>query len=230
MKKHILILFFILPIISFPNFLDDLTNIDEYIKQNQYEKAYNIVKNIDITGLTNDDILILESIKHSIEEKLPKEEVKIDKVEETKDNKNEPLAPVINQKDRSFFKNIEKYELQVLEEKDPEKINELARIYIKNGLIEKAARLALLDDTRDIKNIFIAATAKRLMADYDKAISLYNEVLNKDDSVYNAYLGLGISYKQKGDFYRAIRNLKKYATYDNSPEILKEIEIIKTLE
>lgn len=232
MKKINLIFLLLVSFLSFSNFLEDLTSIDKFMQKNEYEKAYEIANNIDKEKLTDDDKFILESIIHTIEEKLPKSDeiVEVDKIENKEKKVNLPLSPIIYQKSKETFYKLNEYEEQILSENDSDLINELAKYYVKLGLIERAYKISIKDEKRSIENIFIAATSKRMMADYDEAIKLYNEVLNKNNNIYNAYLGLAICYKQKGDFYRASRNLKKYASYVNSPEILKEIEELETLE
>ncbi|VWL85731.1 tetratricopeptide repeat protein [Oceanivirga miroungae] len=232
MKKISLIFSLLLSLFSFSNFLDDLTNIDKLMQKNEYEKAYEIAMNVDKTELTEDNILILDSILQTIEEKLPQkdENVEVKKIEDKDKKVNLPVSPVVYQKDKETFYKLNEYEEQILIEPDSMIINELARYYIRLGLIERAANISEKDPSEDIENLFIAATARRMMGDYDKAIALYEKVLNKDSSVYKAYLGIAISYKQKEDFYRASRNLKKYASYVNSPEILKQIEELETLE
>ena len=75
----------------------------------------------------------------------------------------------------------------------------------------------------DIRNLYVVAIASRLMGNYDQAIDYYNRILAKSPGQAEARLGLGISYKSKGEFNKALDYLKSYASSNSSKEVSKAI-------
>lgn len=231
MKKKIFLAIFV-SIISFPSFLDGIREMDQYLQKNDYENAYKVAKDIEKTELSKDDRKVLESIIEEIESKLPKKEeiTEIIKEENTEDETKVPVSPTIPKTSPAKFAEYKAHEKEILASKNSQVINDYAKLYVRSGLLESAMNFALKDPNRSVENIYLAATAARMIGEYDKAISLYNEVLNKNPNNSKAILGLAVSYKSKQDFYKAVKYLKKYSQFNNSPEIQEQIRILQTLE
>lgn len=231
MKRNLFLLLFV-SVFSFSNFLEGIKEIDKFMQQNNYESAYEVGKNLLNENLSDDDREVVLSIIGEIEKKLPNSaETEIIKKEENLSDKPKvSVSPIIAQANKNKFKEYEDYEKKVLATNNSQIINDFSKFYIRMGLFESAMKLALKDPNREKENIYLAATVARMIGEYDKSIKLYEEVLAKDIDSYKSYLGLAINYKIKGDYYRAVRNLRKYANYDNSPEIQKEIKKLEALE
>ncbi len=134
-----------------------------------------------------------------------------------------PIGVTEDVSDGSKFKSYNEYEKAALAKKNASTIYQLSQLYFKDGLYERAQNLAKKDTSGDIRNLYVVAIASRLMGNYDQAIDYYNRILAKSPGQAEARLGLGISYKSKGEFNKALDYLKSYASSNSSKEVSKAI-------
>ncbi len=139
--------------------------------------------------------------------------------------------PVTNRddvSDGSKFKTYDTYEKAILSSSSPSanSIYGLCNLYFKDGLYERAVTLAKTDRTGDIRNLFVVAIGSRLIGDNDVSIEYYNRILSKSPNNLEANLGIGVAYKQKGDFKNAISYLQKYANQTSDPEVRRDIRVL----
>ena len=140
-----------------------------------------------------------------------------------------PVTQTDDISDGSKFKTYNSYENAVLAKKDPSSIYQLSRLYFKDGLYERAVNLAKKDVSGDIRNLFVVAIGSRLMGYYDQSIDYYNRILATSPDQPEAKLGIGIAYKAKGDFSKALGYLKHYAKLNPSQEVVKQISELNEL-
>ena len=140
-----------------------------------------------------------------------------------------PVTQTDDISDGSKFKTYNSYENAVLAKKDPSSIYQLSRLYFKDGLYERAVNLAKKDVSGDIRNLFVVAIGSRLMGYYDQSIDYYNRILATSPDQPEAKLGIGIAYKAKGDFSKALGYLKDYAKLNPSQEVVKQISELNEL-
>ena len=128
--------------------------------------------------------------------------------------------------DGSKFKTYDNYEKAVLAKPSSSAIYNLCNLYFKDGLYERAVKLAKKDKGRDVKNLFIIAIGSRLSGNFDESINAYNEILAVSPDNAEANLGLGIAYKSKGDFSKAINHLQRYLNVRPDAEVSREIAVL----
>ena len=140
-----------------------------------------------------------------------------------------PVTQTDDVSDGSKFKTYNGYESAVLAKKNPSSIYQLSQLYFKDGLYERAVNLAKKDVSGDIRNLFVVAIGSRLLGYYDQSIDYYNRILATSPNQTEAKLGIGIAYKAKGEFSKALGYLKDYARSNPSQEVVKEIAELNEL-
>jgi len=140
-----------------------------------------------------------------------------------------PVTQTDDISDGSKFKTYNSYESAVLAKKNASSIYQLSQLYFKDGLYERAVNLAKKDVSGDIRNLFVVAIGSRLLGYYDQSIDYYNRILATSPSQAEAKLGIGIAYKAKGEFSKALGYLKDYARSNPSQEVVKEIAELNEL-
>lgn len=140
-----------------------------------------------------------------------------------------PVTQTDDISDGSKFKTYNSYENAVLAKKNASSIYQLSQLYFKDGLYERAVNLAKKDVSGDIRNLFVVAIGSRLLGYYDQSIDYYNRILATSPNQTEAKLGIGIAYKAKGEFSKALGYLKDYARSNPSQEVVKEIAELNEL-
>ena len=102
----------------------------------------------------------------------------------------------------------------------------MAQLYFRDGLYEKAVNLALKDENPDIPVMYVIAIGSRLMGNNDRSIDYYARILSQDENQAEAKLGIGIAYKSKGDFSKALGYLRDYNSTHADDEVKKELSQI----
>ena len=140
-----------------------------------------------------------------------------------------PVTQTDDISDGSKFKTYNSYENAVLAKKNASSIYQLSQLYFKDGLYERAVNIAKKDVSGDIRNLFVVAIGSRLLGYYDQSIDYYNRILATSPNQTEAKLGIGIAYKAKGEFSKALGYLKDYARSNPSQEVVKEIAELNEL-
>ena len=140
-----------------------------------------------------------------------------------------PVTQTDDISDGSKFKTYNSYENAVLAKKNASSIYQLSQLYFKDGLYERAVNIAKKDVSGDIRNLFVVAIGSRLLGYYDQSIDYYNRILATSPNQAEAKLGIGIAYKAKGEFSKALGYLKDYARSNPSQEVVKEIAELNEL-
>ena len=140
-----------------------------------------------------------------------------------------PVTQTDDISDGSKFKTYNSYESAVLAKKNASSIYQLSQLYFKDGLYERAVNLAKKDVSGDIRNLFVVAIGSRLLGYYDQSIDYYNRILATSPNQAEAKLGIGIAYKAKGEFSKALGYLKDYARSNPNQEVVKEIAELNEL-
>ena len=140
-----------------------------------------------------------------------------------------PVTQTDDVSDGSKFKTYNSYESAVLAKKNASSIYQLSQLYFKDGLYERAVNLAKKDVSGDIRNLFVVAIGSRLLGYYDQSIDYYNRILATSPNQAEAKLGIGIAYKAKGEFSKALGYLKDYARSNPNQEVVKEIAELNEL-
>ena len=140
-----------------------------------------------------------------------------------------PVTQTDDISDGSKFKTYNSYESAVLAKKNASSIYQLSQLYFKDGLYERAVNLAKKDVSGDIRNLFVVAIGSRLLGYYDQSIDYYNRILATSPSQAEAKLGIGIAYKAKGEFSKALGYLKDYVRSNPNQEVVKEIAELNEL-
>ena len=140
-----------------------------------------------------------------------------------------PVTQTDDISDGSKFKTYNSYESAVLAKKNASSIYQLSQLYFKDGLYERAVNIAKKDVSGDIRNLFVVAIGSRLLGYYDQSIDYYNRILATSPSQAEAKLGIGIAYKAKGEFSKALGYLKDYARSNPNQEVVKEIAELNEL-
>ena len=131
--------------------------------------------------------------------------------------------------DGSKFKVYDNYEKAIKANPSSGAIFRLCNLYFRDGLYERAMNLAKADNARDVRNLYVVALSSRLMGNFDQSIQYYNEILAKYPGFAEAQLGLGIAYKSKGDFQRAVEHLKNYNNARRDDNVSKEIVLLNSI-
>ena len=131
--------------------------------------------------------------------------------------------------DGSKFKVYDNYEKAIKSNPSSGAIFRLCNLYFRDGLYERAMNLAKQDNARDIRNLYVVALSSRLMGNFDQSIQYYNEILARYPNFLEAHLGLGIAYKSKRDFKRAVEYLKTYNNSRRDENVNKEIALLNNI-
>ena len=121
------------------------------------------------------------------------------------------------------------YENATLAKKSSSATFRMAQQYFRDGLYEKAVNLALKDENPDIPVMYVIAIGSRLMGNNDRSIDYYARILSQDENQAEAKLGIGIAYKSKGDFSKALGYLRDYNSTHADDEVKKEITILNEI-
>ena len=121
------------------------------------------------------------------------------------------------------------YENATLAKKSSSATFRMAQLYFRDGLYEKAVNLALKDENPDIPVMYVIAIGSRLMGNNDRSIDYYARILSQDENQAEAKLGIGIAYKSKGDFSKALGYLREYNSKYSDDEVKKEITILNEI-
>lgn len=121
------------------------------------------------------------------------------------------------------------YENATLAKKSSSATFRMAQLYFRDGLYEKAVNLALKDENPDIPVMYVIAIGSRLMGNNDRSIDYYARILSQDENQAEAKLGMGIAYKSKGDFSKALGYLRDYNSTHADDEVKKEITILNEI-
>ena len=121
------------------------------------------------------------------------------------------------------------YENATLAKKSSSATFRMAQLYFRDGLYEKAVNLALKDENPDIPVMYVIAIGSRLMGNNDRSIDYYARILSQDENQAEAKLGIGIAYKSKGDFSKALGYLRDYNSTHADDEVKKEITILNEI-
>lgn len=131
--------------------------------------------------------------------------------------------------DGSKFKVYDNYEKAIKASPNSGAIFRLCNLYYRDGLYERAMNLAKSDNARDVRNLYVVALSSRLMGNFDQSIQYYNEILAKYPGFAEAQLGLGIAYKSKGDFQRAVEYLKNYNNVRRDDNVSRQIVLLNSI-
>ena len=131
--------------------------------------------------------------------------------------------------DGSKFKVYDNYEKAIKSNPSSGAIFRLCNLYFRDGLYERAMNLAKQDNARDIRNLYVVALSSRLMGNFDQSIQYYNEILARYPNYLEAHLGLGIAYKSKRDFKRAVEYLKTYNNSRRDENVNREIALLNNI-
>ena len=121
------------------------------------------------------------------------------------------------------------YENATLAKKSSSATFRMAQLYFRDGLYEKAVNLALKDENPDIPVMYVIAIGSRLMGNNDRSIDYYARILSQDENQAEAKLGIGIAYKSKGDFSKALGYLRDYNSTHSDDEVKKEIAVLNEI-
>lgn len=121
------------------------------------------------------------------------------------------------------------YENATLAKKSSSATFRMAQLYFRDGLYEKAVNLALKDENPDIPVMYVIAIGSRLMGNNDRSIDYYARILSQDENQAEAKLGIGIAYKSKGDFSKALGYLRDYNSTHADDEVKKEITVLNEI-
>jgi putative tetratricopeptide repeat-containing domain protein len=144
----------------------------------------------------------------------------------TADTGTAPVTQTDDVSDGSKFNTYNSYESAALAKRDASTIFQLCQLYFKDGLFERAANLAKKDRSGDIRNLYVVAISSRLMGNYDQSIDYYNRILASAPGESQAKLGIGIAYKGKGEYAKALEYLRSYSATNPDREVSREIAIL----
>jgi len=141
--------------------------------------------------------------------------------------KEETVKP--KERDTGTMPATQTYENATLAKKSSSATFRMAQLYFRDGLYEKAVNLALKDENPDIPVMYVIAIGSRLMGNNDRSIDYYARILSQDENQAEAKLGIGIAYKSKGDFSKALGYLRDYNSTHADDEVKKEITILNEI-
>ena len=121
------------------------------------------------------------------------------------------------------------YENATLAKKSSSATFRMAQLYFRDGLYEKAVNLALKDEAPDIPVMYVIAIGSRLMGNNEQSIDYYSRILSQDNNQAEAKLGMGIAYKSKGEFSKALGYLRDYDSTHSDDEVKKEIAVLNEI-
>lgn len=207
MKKRLLIFIIALGLVTVVKAEKDVENIiQQVIQQSQFN--------------TEDDQ------KQSTDTETTEETTTEDNNKEEK--RAEEVGPKEDVSDGSKFVAYDNYERSALATGNSETIYKMAQLYFKDGLFERAVNVSKRDTRGDLRNLFVVAIGSRLIGDYDQSIDYYNRILSRTNNA-EARLGRGIAYKSKGEFNKALNDLRAYANVNPTAEVRTTIEEINSI-
>ena len=121
------------------------------------------------------------------------------------------------------------YENATLAKKSSSATFRMAQLYFRDGLYEKAVNLALKDEAPDIPVMYVIAIGSRLMGNNEQSIDYYSRILSQATNQAEAKLGMGIAYKSKGEFSKALGYLRDYNSTHSDDEVKKEIAVLNEI-
>lgn len=240
MKKLLVVIYISIATLVFADIIGDLQNIDKDVQNKKYDSAINKGKEALKKVTSDDDRRAIESVLNDVQKKIKDAATNvINNLGESIDTENNdelsatdtgtlPSLPSEKTFDSATFARYKKYENQVVATGNSEAIHSLAMMYVREGLYESAMNLALRDKSRSTRNIYLAATAARMIGRFDKSIQLYNELLKRDSGHPKTYLGLAMAYKGKGNYKQALSYLRTYQSHDNSRRIQQDINVLSS--
>ena len=209
MKKRLLIFIIALGLVTVVKAEKDVENIiQQVIQQSQFNTEDNQKQSINT-----------ETTKETSEETTTKDD---------KEERAEEVGPKEDVSDGSKFVAYDNYERSALATGNSETIYKMAQLYFKDGLYERAVNVSKKDTRGDLRNLFVVAIGSRLIGDYDQSIDYYNRILSKTNNA-EARLGRGIAYKSKGEFNKALNDLRAYANVNPTVEVRTAIEEINSI-
>ena len=240
MKRTVAILATFLSALIFASFLEDMQSIDREIQSKNYAKALEKSENLLKTNLSEDEkkslLTIIKEIKSKKDDNTAVNNLGLSNsltlTDDTLASSGDGTLPtLVNEEisDGSKFSKYSEYEKQILSTSNSDAINQLALLYIRENLYESAMKLAMKDKNKDPRNMYLAATAARMIGKYDTAIDLYSKVLSKNSGHSKSILGLAMAYKGKGQYKQALKYLRQYSNYDSSDRIVNEIQVLESL-
>ena len=153
----------------------------------------------------------------------PKEEKK------TVDTGTMPATQTEDISTEAKYNSYANYENATLAKKSSSATFRMAQLYFRDGLYEKAVNLALKDEAPDIPVMYVIAIGSRLMGNNEQSIDYYTRILSQDSNQAEAKLGIGIAYKSKGDFSKALGYLREYNSKYSDDEVKKEIAVLNEI-
>lgn len=143
-------------------------------------------------------------------------------------NKNDENINVVeeNSNDDDTLEII-KIEKENVDLNNPDSIYRMCLYYISVNLFESAYDLARQDKSGDVRNIFMQATAARMIGKYNEAIEKYNKVLQINPNHLKSMLGLGLAYRGKQDISKALHYLEMYNNLSSDVNVSSVINELK---
>ncbi len=218
-----------------------IQTLETLLQQGNYNSAEtfgnNILSDPSITPeeqATVNDLMTQISIKKAQQqanntEKSMKKSFVVQKSSETKDTGTMPASPDEDVSSEEKYNTYGNFENATLAKKSSTATFKMSQLYFKDGLYEKAVNLAKKDTGGDIRNLYVVAIGSRLMGNYDQSIDYYNRILAMSPDQQEAKLGIGIAYKSKGEFSKALEYLREYAEQSSNQEVVKEIQVLNDI-
>jgi len=164
-----------------------------------------------------------KALEQGSEKDKPKEEKK------TVDTGTMPATQTEDISTEAKYNSYANYENATLAKKSSSATFRMAQLYFRDGLYEKAVNLALKDEAPDIPVMYVIAIGSRLMGNNEQSIDYYSRILSQDNNQAEAKLGMGIAYKSKGDFSKALGYLREYNSKYSDDEVKKEIAVLNEI-
>ena len=164
-----------------------------------------------------------KALEQGNEKDKPKEEKK------TVDTGTMPATQTEDISTEAKYNSYANYENATLAKKSSSATFRMAQLYFRDGLYEKAVNLALKDEAPDIPVMYVIAIGSRLMGNNEQSIDYYTRILSQDSNQTEAKLGIGIAYKSKGDFSKALGYLREYNSKYSDEEVKKEIAVLNEI-
>lgn len=201
------------------------------VKGNYYVAENTETEGGDATTVNSDEESVLPSTTKADETtkkafKPPKEETVKPK---ERDTGTMPATQTEDISTEAKYNSYTNYENATLAKKSSSATFRMAQLYFRDGLYEKAVNLALKDENPDIPVMYVIAIGSRLMGNNDRSIDYYARILSQDENQAEAKLGIGIAYKSKGDFSKALGYLRDYNSTHVDDEVKKEITILNEI-
>ena len=201
------------------------------VKGNYYVAENTETEGGDATTVNSDEESVLPSTTKADETtkkafKPPKEETVKPK---ERDTGTMPATQTEDISTEAKYNSYTNYENATLAKKSSSATFRMAQLYFRDGLYEKAVNLALKDENPDIPVMYVIAIGSRLMGNNDRSIDYYARILSQDENQAEAKLGMGIAYKSKGDFSKALGYLRDYNSTHADDEVKKEITILNEI-